>query len=187
MLTGAAWVLVVAAYIIAVGTRDQAAPADAIIVLGAAAYDARPSPVFRQRILHGMDLQQRGLAGVLIFTGGYGHGARYSEAEVGRRYAIAHGASADTILVEPKSRRTRDNLRFAAELMKERKLSSAIIVSDPLHMARALWLARLAGIRAIGSPTPDSRFASTGARLKFLAREVIQLHGEAWLLITDEP
>lgn len=91
MLAGVAWILVVAVYIVAVGARDQAAPSDAIIVLGAAAYDARPSPVFRQRILHGMDLQQRGLAHVIIFTGGYGQGARYSEAEVGRRYAIAHG------------------------------------------------------------------------------------------------
>lgn len=186
-LVAAGWFLAVAAYVAAVGARDQAAPADAIIVLGAAAYDARPSPVFRQRIVHGMDLQRRGLAKVLIFTGGYGRGARYSEAEVGRRYAIAHGAADDSILVEARSRSTRDNLTFAAALMKERKLASAIVVSDPLHMARALWLARRAGIRAVGSPTPVSRFTSTRARLKFLAREVVELHGEAWSNVTRTP
>jgi uncharacterized SAM-binding protein YcdF (DUF218 family) len=82
------WLVGVAAYIIWVGQRDDAAPADAIIVLGAAAYDAKPSPVFEERIRHGIDLYKRGIAPTLIFTGGYGgKGARFSESQVARRYA----------------------------------------------------------------------------------------------------
>ena len=100
LLLLALWLLGVAAYIVLVGERDQAAPADAIIVLGAAAYDARPSPVFEERIRHGIDLYQRGLAKKLIFTGGYGGGgARFSESQVARRYALRQGVPAKAILI----------------------------------------------------------------------------------------
>ena len=92
LLLALVWLVGVAAYIIWVGQRDDAAPADAIIVLGAAAYDAKPSPVFEERIRHGIDLYKRGLAPTLIFTGGYGGaGARFSESQVARRYALRQG------------------------------------------------------------------------------------------------
>ncbi|ELQ06748.1 hypothetical protein A989_12427, partial [Xanthomonas translucens DAR61454] len=99
------WLLGVAIYIVWVGDRDQAAPADAIIVLGAAAYDAKPSPVFEERIRHGLDLYQRGYAPTLIFTGGFGgNGARFAESQVARRYALRHDVPADAILIETVSR-----------------------------------------------------------------------------------
>ena len=86
------WLLGVTAWIVWVGERDQAAKADAIIVLGAAAYDAKPSPVFEERIRHGLDLYEAQYAPLLIFTGGYGGtGARFSESQVARRYALKHG------------------------------------------------------------------------------------------------
>ena len=171
------WLGGVAAYIIWVGQRDDATPADAIIVLGAAAYDAKPSPVFEERIRHGIDLYKRGLAPTLIFTGGYGGtGARFSESQVARRYALRQGVPEKAILIESLSRNTHDNLRQARALMQQHKLHSVIIVSDPLHMARALRISRDLGIRSVGSPTPTSRFRSFATRWRFLLQEVYFFH-----------
>lgn len=176
LLLLALWLTGVAAYIVWVGERDQAAPADVIIVLGAAAYDARPSPVFAERIRHGIDLYQRGLAKHLIFTGGFGKGARFSESQVAQRYALKHGVARQAILIETRSRTTHQNLQQAAVLMKAHGFKRAIIVSDPLHMARALRLAREAGIDALGSSTPTSRFRSFETRKRFLLQEVYFFH-----------
>lgn len=172
-----AWLAGVAAYIVWVGQRDDAAPADAIIVLGAAAYDAKPSPVFEERIRHGIDLYKRGLAPTLIFTGGYGGtGARFSESQVARRYALRQGVPEKAILIESLSRNTHENLRQARMLMQQHKLHTVIIVSDPLHMARALRISHDLGIRSIGSPTPTSRFRSFATRCRFLLQEVYFFH-----------
>ena len=181
LLLLALWLVGVASYIVWVGERDQAAPADVIIVLGAAAYDARPSPVFVERIRHGIDLYQRGLAKHLIFTGGFGTGARFSESQVAQRYALKHGVPRQAILIETQSRTTHQNLQQAASLMKSHGFKRAIIVSDPLHMARALRLAREAGIDALGSSTPTSRFRSFETRKRFLLQEVYFFHRDLFV------
>lgn len=181
LLLCALWLVGVASWIVYVGDRDQAAPADAILVLGAAAYDARPSPVFQERIRHALDLYRRGYADTLVFTGGYGYGARFSESQVARRYALREGVPADAILIETLSRTTYENLREARALMLERGLRRVIVVSDPLHMARALRLSRRLGIDALGSSTPSTRFRSFRTRWRFLAREVYFFHRD-WLL-----
>lgn len=170
------WLAGVAAWIVWVGQRDQAAPADAIIVLGAAAYDARPSPVFEERIRHGLDLYRRGYAPVLIFTGGYGNGARFAESQVARRYALRHEVPESAILIESVSRTTRQNLQQARQLMQERDLKRVIVVSDPLHMSRALRLSRELGIDALGSPTPSTRFRTVQTQWRFLLQEVYFFH-----------
>lgn len=171
------WLVGVACYIVWVGNRDQAQPADVIIVLGAAAYDAKPSPVFEERIRHGIDLYKRGLARTLIFTGGYGGlGARFSEAQVGRRYALRQGVPEKAILIESVSRNTHENLRQAAALMQTHDLHRAIVVSDPLHMARALRISGELGISAVGSPTPTTRFRTFATRWRFLLAEVYFFH-----------
>lgn len=171
------WLVGVAAYITWVGQRDDARPADAIIVLGAAAYDAKPSPVFEERIRHGIDLYKRGLAPKLIFTGGYGGvGARFSESQVARRYALRQGVPDKAILIESLSRNTHDNLRQASLLMQQHQLHDVIVVSDPLHMARALRISKELGIRAVGSPTPTSRFRTFATRWRFLLQEVYFFH-----------
>ncbi|MEJ2791556.1 MULTISPECIES: YdcF family protein [unclassified Pseudoxanthomonas] len=177
LLLALAWLVGVAAYIVWVGQRDDAARADAIIVLGAAAYDAKPSPVFEERIRHGIDLYKRGMAPTLIFTGGYGgSGARFSESQVARRYALRQGVPEKAILIESLSRNTHENLRQASLLMQQHNLHSVIIVSDPLHMARALRISRGLGIRAVGSPTPTSRFRTFATRWRFLLQEVYFFH-----------
>ncbi|TXH77812.1 MAG: YdcF family protein [Lysobacteraceae bacterium] len=171
------WLAGVSLYIVMVGERDDASQADAIVVLGAAAYDARPSPVFQERIRHGIALYRRGLAPVLIFTGGFGgQGARFSESQVARRYAQRQGVPERAILIETISRNTRENLRQAAALMRLRDLRRAIVVSDPLHMARALRICREIGIECAGSPTPTSRYRSFSTRWRFLASEVYFFH-----------
>ena len=177
LLLAALWLAGVAAWIHLVGERDEAGPADAIIVLGAAAYDAVPSPVFRARIEHGLDLYRSGHAGVLIFTGGYGGGgARFAESQVARRYAMREGIPESAILIESSSQTTYQNLFQARQLMLDHGLQRAIVVSDPLHMARALRLCRRLGIQALGSPTPSTRFRSFRTRWEFLAREVYFFH-----------
>jgi len=172
-----AWLGGVAGWIIWVGVRDQAQSADAIVVLGAAAYDARPSPVLRERIEHALALYRRGLAPRLIFTGGYGgQGARFAESEVARRYAIGQQIPAEAIWIETRSQSTCQNLMEARQLLHEHAWERVIVVSDPLHMARALRLSRRLGIEAVSSPTPSSRFRSAGPWLNFLAREVWFFH-----------
>lgn len=177
-----AWLLGVSAWIIWVGDRDQAAPADVIIVLGAAAYDAKPSPVFEERIRHGLSLYRAGYAPKLIFTGGFGGtGARFSESQVARRYALRHGVPEKDMLIETVSRTTRQNLVEARTLMQREGMHTAIIVSDPLHMARALRLCRELGIDALASSTPSTRFRSFHTRWRFLLQELYFFHRDLFL------
>lgn len=176
------WLLGVAAWIIWVGDRDQAAPADAIIVLGAAAYDAKPSPVFEERIRHGLDLYRQGYAPKLIFTGGFGGSrARFSESQVARRYALKQKVPAADILIETKSRTTRQNLVEAKQVMAKNNLHRVIVVSDPLHMARALRLSKELDIDALASSTPSTRFRSFHTSWRFLLQEVYFFHRDLFV------
>ncbi|WP_269789787.1 YdcF family protein [Stenotrophomonas sp. Iso1] len=176
------WLLGVAAWIIWVGDRDQAAPADAIIVLGAAAYDAKPSPVFEERIRHGLDLYHQGYASKLIFTGGFGGSrARFSESQVARRYALKQKVPAADILIETKSRTTRQNLVEAKQVMAKNNLHRVIVVSDPLHMARALRLSKELNIDALASSTPSTRFRSFHTSWRFLLQEVYFFHRDLFV------
>lgn len=136
--------------------RDERGPADAIVVMGAAQYDGRPSPVFAARIDHAVDLFLEGLAPRLIVTGGKQEGDRTTEADSARTYAIARGVPADAILAEDASRTTLESIRGVAALMAEHGLASAVFVSDPSHMFRVLRMATDAGIQAHGSPTTTS-------------------------------
>ena len=176
------WLLGVAAWIIWVGDRDQAAPADAIIVLGAAAYDAKPSPVFEERIRHGLDLYRQGYAPKLIFTGGFGGaGARFSESQVARRYALKQKVPSSDILIETRSRNTRQNLVEAKQVMLKHDMHKVIVVSDPLHMARALRLSKELGIDALASSTPSTRFRSFHTSWRFLLQEVYFFHRDLFV------
>ncbi|MCB0196821.1 MAG: YdcF family protein [Anaerolineae bacterium] len=145
--------------------------ADAIIVLGAAAWGSRPSPVFRERINHGIYLYEQGQAGKLIFTGGQAEGDPLSEAEVARDYAVAHGIDPDDILIETTSTSTRLNLLYAKEVAEANNLDSFILVSDPLHMKRAVLIAHDLGLDVYSSPTPTTRYRSTKRQTQFLLRE----------------
>lgn len=151
---------------------DETRKADAAIVMGAAAYGDKPSPVFEQRIAHAVALYHRGLVPKIILTGGFGEGASFSESEVARLYAIAHGVPAQDLLLERKSRTTVANLVEARSLMQAQGLRSALLVSDPLHMERTALIMRDLGVPAWRSPTTTSRYQSSWSRAGFLAREI---------------
>ena len=175
------WLAAVTGWIVWVGKQDSRVPADAIIVLGAAAYDAHPSPVFQERIRHGIALYQQKRAPLLIFTGGYGgHRARFSESQVAQRYAIHQGVPTNAILIETYSHTTVQNLEQARTLMRRHKLQRAIIVSDPFHMARALRICHALGIDARGSATPSTRFRSVHTRWLFLLQEIYFFHRDTF-------
>ena len=138
------------------GGRDEQRPADAIVVLGAAQYDGRPSPVFKARLDHAVDLWHQGLAKAFVVTGGKLPGDRTTEAAVARRYAVDHGVPADAIFGEDQAHNTLESLRSVADALRSRDMGSAIFVSDPTHMLRVLRIADDLGIAGYGSPTTTS-------------------------------
>jgi uncharacterized SAM-binding protein YcdF (DUF218 family) len=138
------------------GGRDERRAADAIVVMGAAQYDGRPSPLFAARLDHAIALYHDGLAPRMIVTGGKREGDRTTEAASARAYAIRHDVPDDAILAEDTSRTTLQSIRGVAALMDDEDLSSAVFVSDPTHMLRVLRMAADSGIDAYGSPTRTS-------------------------------
>jgi uncharacterized SAM-binding protein YcdF (DUF218 family) len=138
------------------GEVDEARPAGAIVVLGAAQYDGRPSQVFSARLDHATALYARGLAPYFVVTGGNRPGDRTTEAAVARAYAIARGIPADRILVEDQARTTLESMRGVARILRREGIDDAVFVSDPTHMLRVLRMAADEGIRAYGSPTRTS-------------------------------
>lgn len=138
------------------GNRDERTPADAIVVMGAAQYDGRPSPLFAARLDHAIALFQDGVAPRLIVTGGKREGDRTTEAASARRYAIEHGVPEEAILSEDTSRTTLQSIRRVAALMRDQGIASAVFVSDPSHMLRVLRMASDEGITGHGSPTRTS-------------------------------
>jgi uncharacterized SAM-binding protein YcdF (DUF218 family) len=137
-------------------TFDYARPSESIVVLGAAQYDGRPSPVLKARLDHAMDLWDRRFATLLILTGGRGAGDTTSEAAVGRAYAKRHGVPEDLIVLEAQGRTTRESMKGVARILGDRGLKTAILVSDPFHMLRLWILSRRFGIIPYTSPTRTS-------------------------------
>lgn len=137
-------------------TLDQARPAESIVVLGAAQYDGRPSPVLRARLDHAVDLWNRRMARVVILTGGRGFGDTTSEAAVGRSYVKRRGIPDEAILLENEGRTTQASLVAVARMLSERNMKTAILVSDPFHMLRLWILSRRLGFTPYTSPTRTS-------------------------------
>ena len=138
------------------GNRDERPRVDAIVVMGAAQYDGRPSPVFAARLDHAIDLFHEGIAARLIVTGGKQEGDRTTEAASARIYAVQHGVPDEAILTEDQSRTTLQSIRGVAAVMRAQGFESAVFVSDPSHMLRVLRMASDEGITAFGSPTRTS-------------------------------
>ena len=159
-----------------VGRRDEAQRADAIVVLGAAQYVGRPSPVLRARVDHAVALWKRGLAPTLILTGGTGVGDTTSEAAVARKYAMSRGVPDRAIVVEIKGRTTSESMRAVARIMDDREQSSVILVSDPFHMLRLSILARRFGLEPYTSPTRTSPITSNREEhWKYLISESVKV------------
>jgi uncharacterized SAM-binding protein YcdF (DUF218 family) len=139
-----------------VGQQDGRRPVDAIVVLGAAQYNGRPSPVLAARLDHAIALYKDGLAPYLVTTGGKLQGDRYTEAQAGYRYAVARGVPASAILMETTGSDTLESMMNVKALFDARGLHTALFVSDRSHMLRVLRIAQDQGIEGWPSPTDTS-------------------------------
>jgi uncharacterized SAM-binding protein YcdF (DUF218 family) len=159
-----------------VSRRDDRRPAEAIVVLGAAHYLGRPSPVLRARLDHAAALFQQGLAPLIVVTGGMAAGDRVSEATVSRQYLVGLGVPADAVVVRPVGRNTRESVASAAEWLEDHHLDHVILVSDPFHMARLQAEARGHGLQVQVSPTRSSPISTRPREvLARIASEALKL------------
>jgi uncharacterized SAM-binding protein YcdF (DUF218 family) len=136
--------------------NDEARPADAIVVFGAAEYNGVPSPVLKARLDHALELDDRGLAPVIVTTGGSGGDAHFTEGGVARDYLIQQGVAEEKILSETHSDTTYESVHAAAQILKQRHARTCIAVSDGFHLYRIKLMFRASGIAALGSPAPES-------------------------------
>lgn len=170
------WLGTVAAWIAVGPPVTGAERGDIAIVLGAAVIGERPSPVFAARLDHAATLHREGRAARVLVTGGRSSEDKLSEAAAGAAYLQAQGVPAAAILLEDRSRTTRQNLANAAKVLGPLRTKPVLIVSDPLHMRRAMAMAAAEGFDAQPSPTPTTRYRSLGTQVPFLAREVWFIH-----------
>lgn len=151
------------------------------IVLGAAVIGDAPSPVFAARLDHAVTLYREKRVERILVTGGRSPEDGVSEAAAGASYLAARGIPAGAILREDRSRTTRQNLDNAAAMLVDAAGQPVLIVSDPLHMRRAMAMADATGLKAQPSPTPSTRYRTLATQIPFLAREVWFIHAH-WLL-----
>ncbi len=137
-------------------TRDEARPAGAIVVFGAAEYNGAPSPVFKARLDHAFELEEKGLAPLVITTGGRGGDPRFTEGGVGRDYLIQQGMAERKIIADIQSDTTYASVQAVSRILRERHLTTCIAVSDGFHLSRIKLMFRGVGITAYASPAPAS-------------------------------
>jgi uncharacterized SAM-binding protein YcdF (DUF218 family) len=137
-------------------TVDEARPADVIVVLGAAEYRGKPSPVLQARLNHALLLYLRELAPYIMTTGGSGGDPRYTEADVARAYLIERGVPSEDILTDPEGSTTAQSVDAAAEIMHRMDLHSCIVVSDGYHIYRVKRFLEAHHIQVFGSPRPNT-------------------------------
>lgn len=167
--------------VLIVSQQDQRHSADAIVVLGAAQYNGRPSPVLRARLDHGLELYREGLAPRIVVTGGVGRGDTTSEAIVGRHYLITHGVAPSAVVVQPQGRSTQASMTAVAQWLRTAHLKRVILVSDPFHMFRLRLEARRNDLEAYTSPTGSSPISDNPVlELRYLAAEALKIP-VAWL------
>ncbi len=166
------WIGTLSLQIYAYSFQSYPYPTDVAIVLGAAVWDGSPSPVFQERINHAITLYTNQQIQYVIFTGGIGEDDQLAESEVAQTYAIAQGIPASQIAIETRSTITQENLKQAQQIMQVQGWQTAMIVSDPLHMRRAMTMAQDLQIEAYPSPTSTTRYRSWRTKLGFLRREL---------------
>jgi uncharacterized SAM-binding protein YcdF (DUF218 family) len=155
-----------------VSLLDEAQPADAIIVLGAAEYRGRPSPVLEARLNHALLLYLKGLAPRVITTGGAGGDPVFTEGSVGRAYLTKHGVPPEAIVVEREAESTVQSVAAVVEIMKRMNLRSAIVVSDGYHIFRVKKMLESSGLKVYGSPRPSVSPGEWRARWQDLRQAV---------------
>lgn len=175
-----AYVLINGILICAYSNRNETRVADAAIVLGAGTFNGEVSPVYQERLNHAVHLYSEGYVTAIIPTGGTGEGSNQSDASAAKAYLVEKGIPADAIFPEENSSVTQENLINAKAIMDEKDMKTALVVSDPLHMKRAMFLAKSAGLTAYTSPTTTSRYMSLKTQIPFLLREIFFYTGYQW-------
>jgi uncharacterized SAM-binding protein YcdF (DUF218 family) len=162
---------------------DEAQPADAIIVLGAAEYRGKPSPVLEARLNHALFLYLKGLAPRVITTGGAGGDPVFTEGSVGRAYLTTHGVPPEAIVVEREGESTAQSVAAVVEIMRRMNLKSAIVVSDGYHIFRVKKMLESSGLQVYGSPRPSIPPGEWRARWQDLRQAVGYLLWRAGITI----
>jgi len=153
--------------------REEARPADCIVVFGAAEYSGHPSPVLRARLDHAYSLFQRGLAPIVITTGGYGGDPRFSEGGVGRVYLMGRGIPENDIIAETQADSTDESVERVANIMHTNGMHTCIAVSDGYHIFRIKKMLERQGFTVYGAPRPQTRPPSRWHELVLILREVV--------------
>lgn len=159
------------------GKKDETCKADAAIVLGAATHNGQASPVYRERLNHAVLLYRQNYVDKIIVTGGRAEGSEISDAQAAKEYVLGQGIPKEDVLTENKSAVTRENLLYSKEIMESEGMVTVLIVSDPLHMKRAVFLAEDLEIEAYSSPTATTRYQSLRTKIPFLVRELFFYEG----------
>jgi uncharacterized SAM-binding protein YcdF (DUF218 family) len=161
--------------------KDERPRVDAIVVLGAAQYDGRPSAIYEARLEHAVDLWRQDVAPLMVFTGGKEPGDRFTEGGSGARWAVAQGVPESAVLTEERSRTTYQNLAGARRLLERRHPGGQhriVVVSDPFHMFRAVRQAADLGMDAYPSPTRTSPLSASRLKLtELVLREDLAIAG----------
>ncbi len=153
------------------GEVDEKRKSDVAIILGAATDINGVSPVYKERINHGIWLYENHYVDYIILTGGKADGAEFSDSYYAKQYVLSKEVPKDVIFIEEQSKITRENIKYAKEIMVENKWKNSIVVSDPLHMKRSMLIAKDYDINAVSSPTPSSRYQSWKTKIPFILRE----------------
>ena len=182
-----ALLVIVAAGVLALGTgyfaitfvqvwrtarTDDARSSQAIVVLGAAQFDGRPSPVFAARLDHAADLYVDGIASTVVVTGGKQTGDRFTEASAGADFLHRRGVPDDAILREVQGKSTFESLRATERFLADRGIHEVVIVTDPFHSLRAKLIAQEVGLDAVTSPTTDSPIRGWGEWRRFFGETI---------------
>lgn len=180
LLAVLAYTAVVYFRIVRQSEKDESRSADAIVVFGAAEYVGRPSPVFKARLDHAADLYRKGLAPVVITTGGAGADPKFNEGAVGREYLKSLGIPDDHLIAETQSTDTAESARRVSTIMHANHMNTCLAVSDGYHIFRIKQMLAREGVTAYGAPRPNSKPQSFGKRNEAVLHEIASY--TLWLL-----
>jgi uncharacterized SAM-binding protein YcdF (DUF218 family) len=152
---------------------DEFKRADAIVVFGAAEYSGRPSPIYRARLDHAYNLFQRGVAPIVIITGGAGKDPKFTEGQVGRDYLLTRGIPDHQLIAETQGEDTEQSARRVANIMRANRMKTCVSVSDGYHLFRIKSMLARQGVKVYGAPRPELRPTTWTKRLDAISHEVL--------------
>jgi len=172
LLAGMLYLAVTFAQVYRAAHRDEAQPAEAIVVFGTAQFDGEPSPVLAARLDHAIELYERDLAPVVVVTGGSQPGDRFTEAAASANYLLERGLPDEDVLREVSGTSSWQSLAAVSEFLAERGITEVLLVSDPFHSLRISAMADELGLDGHPSPTRTSPISGM-SEVQYMARETV--------------